>query len=120
MNKTPPASVLSLAELPQQQSPEPAPCLVEPGLLPAQGILFVGGEPRVGKSLLVTNLALAWRRARTASGSLSPGRAACWSASSSYRCRSSSAGWRPCANTWAPLPTATCSSIPAPAAVRTC
>jgi hypothetical protein len=32
---------------------------VEPGLLPPQGILFVGGEPKVGKSLLVANLALA-------------------------------------------------------------
>jgi hypothetical protein len=31
---------------------------VEPGLLPAQGILFIGGEPKVGKSLLVANLAL--------------------------------------------------------------
>jgi hypothetical protein len=31
---------------------------VEPGLLPPQGILFVGGEPKVGKSLLVANLAL--------------------------------------------------------------
>ncbi len=31
---------------------------MEPGLLPAQGILFVGGEPKVGKSLLVANLAL--------------------------------------------------------------
>ena len=29
-----------------------------PGLLPPQGILFVGGEPKVGKSLLVANLAL--------------------------------------------------------------
>ncbi|MGH8513498.1 MAG: AAA family ATPase, partial [Gammaproteobacteria bacterium] len=33
-------------------------CLVEPSLLPPQGILFVGGEPKVGKSLLVANLAL--------------------------------------------------------------
>jgi hypothetical protein len=41
MNKTPPASVLSLAELLEQRSPEPAPCLVEPGLLPTQGILRV-------------------------------------------------------------------------------
>ena len=32
---------------------------MEPGLLPPQGILFVGGEPKVGKSLLVANLALA-------------------------------------------------------------
>ena len=31
---------------------------MEPGLLPPQGILFVGGEPKVGKSLLVANLAL--------------------------------------------------------------
>jgi hypothetical protein len=50
--------VLSLAQLLEQQSPAPPPCLVEPGLLPAQGILFVGGEPKVGKSLLVSNLAL--------------------------------------------------------------
>jgi AAA domain len=52
------ATVLSLAQLLQQQ-PSTAPCLVEPGLLPPQGILFVGGEPKVGKSLLVANLALA-------------------------------------------------------------
>src|SRR5215510_10318982 len=58
MSKTPPASVLSSAQLLEQQSPAPPPCLVEPGLLPAQGILFVGGEPKVGKSLLVANLAL--------------------------------------------------------------
>jgi len=58
MSKTPPASVLSWAQLLEQQPPAPPPCLVEPGLLPAQGILFVGGEPKVGKSLLVANLAL--------------------------------------------------------------
>ena len=52
------ATVLSLAQLLEQQSSAPPPCLVEPGLLPAQGILFVGGEPKVGKSLLVANLAL--------------------------------------------------------------
>jgi hypothetical protein len=46
-----------LAQLVEQESP-PVPSLVEPGLLPAQGILFVGGEPKVGKSLLVANLAL--------------------------------------------------------------
>lgn len=58
--KTNPAlnpTVLSLAQLSEQQSPPP-PCLIEPGLLPPQGILFVGGEPKVGKSLLVSNLAL--------------------------------------------------------------
>src|ERR1700740_2862528 len=58
MSQTPPASVLSLAQLLQQQSPTPPPALVEPGLLPAQGILFLGGEPKLGKSLLVANLAL--------------------------------------------------------------
>src|SRR5579859_1804830 len=52
-------SVLSLAQLLEQQPPTAPPCLVEPGLLPPQGILFVGGEPKVGKSLLVANLALA-------------------------------------------------------------
>src|SRR5215469_8709834 len=50
-------TVLSLAQL-LEQPPATPPCLVEPGLLPAQGILFVGGEPKVGKSLLVANLAL--------------------------------------------------------------
>src|SRR5438270_9914030 len=51
------ATVLSLAQLLEQQPPT-TPCLVEPGLLPAQGVLFIGGEPKVGKSLLVANLAL--------------------------------------------------------------
>jgi hypothetical protein len=53
------STVLSLAQLLEQQPPTPPPSLVEPGLLPAQGIWFVGGEPKVGKSLLVANLALA-------------------------------------------------------------
>ena len=52
------SSVLSLAQLLEQQPSTAPPCLVEPGLLPPQGILFVGGEPKVGKSLLVANLAL--------------------------------------------------------------
>jgi hypothetical protein len=51
-------AVLSLARL-LEQRPRAAPaCLLEPGLLPPQGMLFVGGEPKVGKSLLVANLAL--------------------------------------------------------------
>jgi hypothetical protein len=50
--------VVSLGEL-LRINPKPPACLIEPGLLPAQGILFVGGEPKVGKSLLVANLALA-------------------------------------------------------------
>lgn len=52
-------TVRSLAQLLAEQPPSPPPCLVEPGLLPPQGILFVGGEPKVGKSLLVANLAFA-------------------------------------------------------------
>jgi hypothetical protein len=51
-------TVLSLAQLLEQQPSTAPPCLVDPGLLPPQGILFVGGEPKVGKSLLVANLAL--------------------------------------------------------------
>src|ERR1019366_8172220 len=39
--KTPEAKVLSLAQLLQQQPASAPPCLVEPGLLPPQGILFV-------------------------------------------------------------------------------
>src|SRR3989449_693820 len=52
-------SVLSLAQLLVEQPASPPPGWIEPGLLPPQGILFVGGEPKVGKSLLVANLALA-------------------------------------------------------------
>ena len=54
-----PQAVASLAQLLSQQPAHPAPGWIEPGLLPAQGILFVGGEPKIGKSLLVANLALA-------------------------------------------------------------
>jgi hypothetical protein len=57
MSATKNSTVLSLAQLMEQQPPT-TPCWIEPGLLPAQGILFVGGEPKVGKSLLVANLAL--------------------------------------------------------------
>jgi hypothetical protein len=53
------SSVLSLAQLLEQQPATAPSCLIEPGLLPTAGILFVGGEPKVGKSLLVANLALA-------------------------------------------------------------
>jgi hypothetical protein len=56
-SKTTQSTVLSLAQLLEKQ-PMASPSWVEPGLLPAQGILFVGGEPKVGKSLLVANLAL--------------------------------------------------------------
>ncbi len=56
--KNVPPTVLSLARLLEQQPAAAPACLVEPGLLPPQGILFVGGEPKVGKSLLVANLAL--------------------------------------------------------------
>ena len=52
------SAVLSLAQLLEQQPSTTPACLIEPGLLPPQGILFVGGEPKVGKSLLVANLAL--------------------------------------------------------------
>ena len=56
--KAPNRTVLSLAEL-LTDHPQPEPCLIEPSLLPSQGIFFLGGEPKSGKSLLVANLALA-------------------------------------------------------------
>src|ERR1700740_329537 len=52
-------TVLPLGQLLEQQPATAPPCLLEPGLLPLEGILFIGGEPKVGKSLLVANLALA-------------------------------------------------------------
>ena len=55
----PKTAVLSLAQLLAEQPAAPPPGWIEPGLLPPSGILFVGGEPKVGKSLLVANLALA-------------------------------------------------------------
>lgn len=58
-NATANSTVLSLAQLLAQQPAAPPPGWIEPGLLPPHGILFVGGEPKVGKSLLVANLALA-------------------------------------------------------------
>jgi len=58
--KAPPKpAVLSLAQLLTEQPAALPPGWIEPGLLPPEGILFVGGEPKVGKSLLVANLALA-------------------------------------------------------------
>ena len=45
-----------------------AAALIEPSLLPASGILFVGGEPKVGKSILVANLALALASGSSRSG----------------------------------------------------
>jgi hypothetical protein len=61
-------AVLSLAQLLAAQPAAPPPCWIEPGLLPPQGILFVGGEPKVGKSLLVANLALALASGRDRAG----------------------------------------------------
>src|SRR5437899_12201315 len=58
--RTPPKpAVVSLAQLLTEQPAAPPPGWIEPGLLPPEGVLFVGGEPKVGKSLLVANLALA-------------------------------------------------------------
>ena len=65
--RSPTGGVLSLGEL-LQHNPTPVPSLIEPGLLPSGGILFVGGEPKVGKSLLVANLALALASGSTRAG----------------------------------------------------
>ena len=97
---SPKAAVLSLARLLEEQPAAPVPGWIEPGLLPAQGILFVGGEPKVGKSLLVSNLALALAAGQD--------RAACSSASSNSLSRSSFPVWRRCAVRSEPLPIRTC------------
>ena len=61
-------AVISLAQLLAEQPAAPPPGWIEPGLLPPRGILFVGGEPKVGKSLLVANLALALAAGKDRSG----------------------------------------------------
>src|SRR5947207_10679164 len=72
--RTPPKpAVLSLAQLLTEQPAAPPPGWIEPGLLPPQGILFVGGEPKVGKSLLVANLALAVAAGKDRAGFRIPG-----------------------------------------------
>ena len=55
----PKPTVLSLSAVTRRTTGRTAARWIEPGLLPPSGILFVGGEPKVGKSLLVANLALA-------------------------------------------------------------
>src|ERR1700757_2832609 len=65
-------AVLSLAQLLAAQPAAPPPGWIEPGLLPPQGFFFVGGEPKVGKSLLVANLALALAAGQDRIGFLVP------------------------------------------------
>lgn len=50
--------VLSLHQLLEHHL-TPVPSLIEPGLLPSSGLLLLGGEPKLGKSILAANLALA-------------------------------------------------------------
>ena len=63
-----PPTVASLAQLLSQQPADPPAGWIEPGLLPPQGILFVGGEPKIGKSLLVPELCTRLRFAVTSVG----------------------------------------------------
>ena len=77
--KVPPKpAVVSLAQLLTEQPAAPPPGWIEPGLLPPQGILFVGGEPKVGKSLLVANLALGAGRGQGPRRIPHPGGAPCF------------------------------------------
>jgi len=69
---SPKTAVLSLDQLLAEQPAAPPPGWIEPGLLPPQGILFVGGEPKVGKSLLVANLALALAAGQDRAGFIVP------------------------------------------------
>jgi hypothetical protein len=66
-----PSGVLSLGQL-LEHNHTTAPALIEPALLPASGILFLGGVPKVGKSILVANLALALASGSSHAGFLVP------------------------------------------------
>ncbi len=110
-------AVVSLAQLLAEQPASPPPGWIEPGLLPPQGILFVGGEPKVGKSLLVANLALALAAGKIAPASPSPPRAGFWSVSSNCPRRSLWGAWHRCADPWEPPPTKTCWWTRGPAAI---
>ena len=66
--------------------------------MPPQGILFVGGEPKVGKSLLVANLALSLAAGSDRAGFPIPAAAPCPGLPvRTARRRSLSAAWRSCA-----------------------
>lgn len=69
--KNRPSGVLSLGQL-LEHNHTTAPALIEPALLPASGILFLGGAPKVGKSILVANLALALASGSSRAGFLVP------------------------------------------------
>jgi Mrp family chromosome partitioning ATPase len=65
-------TVLSLPQLLERQPATPPASWIERGLLPPQGILFVSGEPKVGKSLLVANLALLLAAGKERAGFAAP------------------------------------------------
>ena len=100
--KAPEATVLSLAQLLAQQPASAPPCLVEPGLLPPQGILFVGGEPKVGKSLLVANLALSLAAGSGRAGFSIPAPRRVLICQFELPVRSLWAAWRSCGEPWVP------------------
>ena len=100
--QSPQATVLSLAQLLEQQPPTAPPCLVEPGLLPPQGILFVGGEPKVGKSLLVANLALSLAAGSGRTGFSIPAARRVLICQFEFPVPRLSAAWRSCGERWAP------------------
>lgn len=77
MTHSPAATVLSLAQLLEQQAPSPPLCLVEPGLLPAQGILFVGENLRSANRCWSPIWRCRWRLAATGWAFRYPLRAAC-------------------------------------------
>ena len=106
--------VLSLAQLLAEQSVEPPPGWIEPGLLPPQGILFVGGEPKIGKSLLVANLALALAAGEDRAGFNVPAARRVLVCQFELPVAQFVPGWRPCAVRSEPPPTRICWWTPAP------
>jgi AAA domain len=107
-NKAPEPAVLSLAQLLEQQPATNAAGWLEPGLLPPQGILFVGGEPRVGKGLFVANLALLLASGKERAGFSAPAARRVLVCQFELPTRSLFPGWRGCGVRWEPLPIKTC------------
>ncbi|MGH9674836.1 MAG: hypothetical protein ACRD44_16800, partial [Bryobacteraceae bacterium] len=62
-------TVVSLAQLLTAQPAAPPPGWIEPGLLPPQGILFVGGEPKVARVCWWPISRWRWCMAKTAPAS---------------------------------------------------
>jgi hypothetical protein len=114
MSASPATTVLSLGQLLEQQSSAPPPCLIEPGLLPAQGIRLWAGNRKLANRCWSPIWRCRSQPDATGWGFRFPLGAACWCASSNCRSRSLSVAWPLCGVRWVRPPTRTFSSTLAP------